>query len=75
MLHPIIAKPCVDLYSALATDPWGHQAETLYKRMQPLFDFFRFRGVPQSIKAMSQWTDLKLGNRVRRSPSWLKNLQ
>lgn len=61
MLHPIIAKPCVDLYRALATDPWGHQAETLYKRMQPLFDFFRFRGVPQSIKAMSQWTDLKLG--------------
>ncbi len=61
MLHPVIAKPCVELYRALAKNPWAQQAETLYKRVQPLFDFFRFHGVPQSIKAMSQWTDLKLG--------------
>ncbi len=61
MLHPIIAKPCVELYRALAADPWSRRAETLYKRVQPLFDFFKFNGVPHSIKAMSQWTDLKLG--------------
>jgi 4-hydroxy-tetrahydrodipicolinate synthase len=61
MLHPLIAKFCVELYRALAKDPFAQQAEALYRRVQPLFDFFRFHGVPQSIKAMSQWTELKLG--------------
>ena len=61
MLHPVIAKPCVELHRTLAKDPFAPQAEALYRRVQPLFDFFRFHGVPQSIKAMSQWTELKLG--------------
>jgi 4-hydroxy-tetrahydrodipicolinate synthase len=61
MLHPIIAKPCIELYQALSKDPFAQQAEALYRSVQPLFDFFRFHGVPQSIKAMSQWTELKLG--------------
>jgi 4-hydroxy-tetrahydrodipicolinate synthase len=61
MLHPLIAKPCVDLYRALEKDPWGKEAELLYGRLQPLFDFFRFNGVPQSIKAISSFSDLGLG--------------
>lgn len=61
MLHPLIAKRCIDLYQTLKADPWSTQAESQYRRLEPLFHFFRQCGVPQSIKAMSEWTDLKLG--------------
>ncbi len=61
MLHPVIAKPCVDLYRMLRADPWSAQAQALYRRLEPLFYFFKQSGVPQSIKAISEWTDLKLG--------------
>jgi 4-hydroxy-tetrahydrodipicolinate synthase len=61
MLHPLIARPSIDLYRALKRDPWSKDAEDLYKKVQALFDFFRFNGVPQSIKAVSQWSDLRLG--------------
>jgi 4-hydroxy-tetrahydrodipicolinate synthase len=61
MLHPLITKPCVALYAALRADPWSAQAQAQYQRLEPLFHFFRQCGVPQSIKAMSEWTDLKLG--------------
>lgn len=60
-LHPLIAKPCVDLYRALRADPMSNEAEALSRRLAPLFHFFRQCGVPQSIKAISQWTSLKLG--------------
>lgn len=60
-LHPLIATPCVELYRALRADPTSKKAEALYRRLAPLFHFFRQSGVPQSIKAMSQWTSLKLG--------------
>ena len=61
MLHPVIAKPCVDLYRMLRSDPWSAQALELYRRLEPLFYFFKQSGVPQSIKAISEWTHLKLG--------------
>ena len=61
MLHPLIAGRCIELYEALTADPWGAQAEALYRRLEPLFHFFRQSGVTQSIKAMSEWTDLRLG--------------
>jgi 4-hydroxy-tetrahydrodipicolinate synthase len=61
MLHPLIARSCIELHQALSTDPWSQQSEALYGRFEPLFQFFRQCGVPQSIKAMSEWTDLKLG--------------
>jgi 4-hydroxy-tetrahydrodipicolinate synthase len=61
MLHPMIARHCVDLYRMLSADPWSQQAQALYQRLEPLFYFFKQCGVPQSIKAMSEWTDLKLG--------------
>jgi len=61
MMHPLIAKHCVDLYTMLRIDPWSAQAQELYQRLEPLFYFFKQCGVPQSIKAMSEWTDLKLG--------------
>ena len=60
-MHPLIVKPCVELYRALRADPMSSKAESLYRRLAPLFHFFRHSGVPQSIKAMSQWTGLKLG--------------
>lgn len=60
-MHPLIARPCVDLYKALCADAHSSQAERQYVRLEPLFRFFKVNGVPQSIKAMSQWTDLKLG--------------
>jgi 4-hydroxy-tetrahydrodipicolinate synthase len=61
MLHPLIAKQCLSLYTALSADPWSAQAENQFRRLEPLFQFFRQCGVPQSIKALSEWTDLKLG--------------
>ena len=60
-LHPLIAKHCVDLYKLLRADPWSPQGRELYRKLEPLFYFFKQCGVPQSIKAMSEWTDLKLG--------------
>lgn len=67
MLHPLIARQCVDLFQMLSADPWSPQAQALYQRLEPLFYFFKQCGVPQSIKAMSEWTDLKLGR--PRAPS------
>lgn len=61
MLHPLIAPHCVELYGMLRADPWSPQAQALYRRLEPLFYFFKQRGVPQSIKAMSEWSNLKLG--------------
>lgn len=61
MLHPLIAGRCIELYEALTADPWSARAEELYRKVEPLFHFFRQCGVPQCIKAMSEWTDLNLG--------------
>lgn len=61
MLHPLIAKPCIELFETLRADPWGAAGEARFRKLQPLFLFFRQNGVPQSIKAMSAWTDLPLG--------------
>ena len=61
MLHPVIARPCVELHKSLLADPWSAKAEKLYRRLEPLFYFFRQHGVPQSIKAISAWTGLRLG--------------
>jgi 4-hydroxy-tetrahydrodipicolinate synthase len=61
MLHPLIAKPCIELYETLRADPWSADAEARFRDLQPLFLFFRQCGVPQSIKAISEWTPLPLG--------------
>jgi len=61
MLHPLIAGLCVDLHKELSADPWSVRSEEKYRRLEPLFYFFKQCGVPQSIKAMSGWTGLKLG--------------
>ena len=61
MLHPLIARPCIELFETLRADPWGAEGEARFVALQPLFLFFRQFGVPQSIKAMSEWTDLRLG--------------
>ena len=43
-------------------DIWfSAHAQAQYLRLEPLFHFFRQSGVPQSIKAMSEWTALPLG--------------
>lgn len=57
--HPMFAQDMVTLHQQLrAGDPAG---AALYKKMEPLFVFFRHYGVPQCIRAMSVWSDLKLG--------------
>ena len=61
MLHPLIARPCIELFETLRADPWCAEGEARFRELQPLFLFFRQYGVPQSIKAMSEWTDLPLG--------------
>jgi 4-hydroxy-tetrahydrodipicolinate synthase len=60
-LHPLIARPCVELFRALSKDPESDAARTRYQRLQALFYFFRYNGVPHSLKAMSRWSDLDLG--------------
>lgn len=59
-MHPLIVKDCVDLYQALKARDF-EKGEQLYERLTPLFFFFKYFGVPQSIKAMSHWSDIKLG--------------
>lgn len=61
MLHPYIAKPCIELYRSLEKDPWTTQAEDLFRKLETLFIFFKTFGVPQCIKVISNWTDLGLG--------------
>lgn len=58
-VHPLFMEDMVTLHRLLrASDP---AADVLYKKMEPLFIFFRNYGVPQCIKAMSVWSDLNLG--------------
>jgi 4-hydroxy-tetrahydrodipicolinate synthase len=60
-LHPLIARPCVDLYRALAVERDTPKSERLFQRLLPLFTVFGHYGVPQTLKAMSAWSDIKLG--------------
>lgn len=60
-LHPLIARPCVDLYRALAVEDDAARSERLFQRLLPLFTVFRYHGVPQTLKAMSAWSEVKLG--------------
>lgn len=60
-LHPLIARPCVELYRAMAVERNFQRAESLYVALRPLLFFFRYYGVPQTIKAMSAWSDINLG--------------
>lgn len=59
-LHPLIVKECVKLHRALITGDFD-TGKRLYERLTPLFYFFSHFGVPQSLKAMSQWSDINLG--------------
>ncbi len=59
-MHPLIVGDCVELYQALIRGDF-HTGERLYRRLQPLFFFFKHYGVPQSLKAMSKWSDIDLG--------------
>jgi 4-hydroxy-tetrahydrodipicolinate synthase len=59
-MHPLIVKDCVDLYGALIARDF-ETGTRLYERLKPLFLFFKYFGVPQALKAMSAWSDIKLG--------------
>lgn len=59
-MHPLIVEDCVDLYRALRAGDFETGAR-LYERLGPLFFFFKYCGVPQALKAMSDWSDIKLG--------------
>lgn len=59
--HPVFGADMVSLHKALKNRDFK-TGDDIYKKMEPLFTFFRFYGVPQAIKAISNWTDLKLGN-------------
>ena len=61
-LHPLIARLCVDLYRTLAVERDAPKSERLFQQLLPLFTLFRYYGVPQTLKAMSVWSDIKLGD-------------
>lgn len=70
--HPLFNNDMVSLHQLLRTgDPAG---APLYKKMEPLFVFFRQYGVPQCIRAMSKWSDLDVGQSRAPLPS-LTDLQ
>jgi 4-hydroxy-tetrahydrodipicolinate synthase len=62
MMHPLIAGHLAKLYADLRKDPWSAEAEETFNELEPLFTFFRQHGVPQSIKALSEWTPMRFGN-------------
>jgi dihydrodipicolinate synthase/N-acetylneuraminate lyase len=57
----MIASHCVALFRAAAEDPDSKESRKLYEQLKALFYFFKCNGVPQSIKALSAWSDLDLG--------------
>lgn len=60
-LHPLFGKEMVELHQLLRARNF-EAGFAVYKRLEPLFVFFRTYGVPQCIKAMSEWSDVKLGS-------------
>jgi dihydrodipicolinate synthase/N-acetylneuraminate lyase len=65
--HPLFAQDMVTLHRLLrANDP---ASAALYKKMEPLFVFFRHYGVPQCIRAMSAWSDLDIGGARKPLPN------
>lgn len=58
-IHPLFLADMVNLHRLLLAGDIA--ANALYKKMEPLFIFFRHYGVPHCIKAMSAWSDLDLG--------------
>lgn len=72
-LHPLFGKEMVELHQLLRARNF-EAGLALYKRLEPLFIFFRTYGVPQCIKAMSEWSDNKLGS-PRKPLSELTELQ
>lgn len=59
-IHPLFAQDMVTLHRLLRAGDAA--AAGLYKKMEPLFVFFKSYGVPQCTRAMSAWSDLDLGN-------------
>ena len=57
--HPLFTQDMVTLHRQLRAGDTAGQA--LYKKMEPLFVFFRQYGVPQCMRAMSMWSGLNLG--------------
>jgi len=66
MMHPLIASQITDLYRSLREDPYSQASAEKFNALAPLFEFFRKKGVPQTIKEMSARTDLPLG--IMRQP-------
>ena len=62
MLHPLIGARLTRLYATLKKDPWSRAGEAMFRELAPLFEFFRRNGVPQSIKAMSEWSSMRFGS-------------
>ena len=65
-MHPLIASQITDLYRSLREDPYSQASAEKFNALAPLFEFFRKKGVPQTIKEMSARTDLPLG--IMRQP-------
>ena len=62
--HPLIGRYIVELHQTLSAQDFDKGAK-LFAKLEPLFQFFKYYGVPQSIKAMSAWSDIKLGTTRR----------
>lgn len=59
--HPLFGEMMVALHKTLRSGDF-EKGQVQFERLEPLFLFFLTYGVPQCIKAMSEWTDLKLGS-------------
>lgn len=60
-MHPAFAPECVKLFRALVEDHQSESSKAQYDNLKPLFFFLKAFGVTQAVKAMCEWTDIKLG--------------
>lgn len=71
--HPLFGPQIVELHRTLMARDFDKGVEQ-FAKLEPLFHFFNYHGVPQSIKAMSVWSDIQLGT-TRRPLSELTAMQ
>lgn len=62
--HPLFGQQIVELHQTLRARDFDKGAKQ-FATLEPLFQFFKYYGVPQSIKAMSAWSDIQLGTTRR----------
>jgi dihydrodipicolinate synthase/N-acetylneuraminate lyase len=62
MMHPLIAARLTRLMPRLRRIPRAGAGKTMFRELAFLFEFFQRNGLPQSLKAMSEWSPIRFGS-------------